>query len=168
MKGMTEKFKVFDREKIITKYEGLKLIYEEKEKQIERIIQEQYTLLLRTIDKLQPELVWLIQRNYYFIHPGFGNYKSRKGPILRVSEDARYMYVYDVKKAELVKLDMHDDFKECLANAHEVVGNDYFMHSMEGVLYTRELLSEYNNRINTILVNLEDQLKNYHDIVNNL
>lgn len=165
---MTDKFKVFDTEKIITRYEGLKLIYEEKEKQIERIIQEQYRLLLRTIDKLKPELEWLKQRDYYFIHPGFDNYKSRKGPILRVSEDAKYMYVYDVKQAELVKLDIHDDFRGYPASAHEVVGNDYFMHSMEGLLYTRELLNEYNNRINAILVNLEDQLKNYNDIITNL
>lgn len=117
---------------------------------------------------MQPELEWLRQHNYYFIHPAFGDIKSTKGPILGLTKEKQFVYIYDIQEQSLIKCDTHDEFKIYTISALDIINSDLFMDAMEGVLYTRELLNEYNNRISTIHSNLKADLDNYTRVFNDL
>ncbi|UOO43828.1 hypothetical protein I0292_26645 (plasmid) [Priestia megaterium] len=165
---MNKTEKISESQKIIEQYEELSFFYNETQKEVERVKAEQQQLLIKTIKKLQPELDWLRKHNYYFIHPAFGDLKSTKGPILGLTNEKQFVYMYDIQEQSLIKCDTHDEFKTYNITALDIINLDLFMDAMEGVLYTRELLNEYNNRINTIHSNLKADLENYTRIFNNL
>ncbi|MCA1052880.1 MULTISPECIES: hypothetical protein [Priestia] len=165
---MNKTEKISESQKIIEQYEELSFFYNETQKEVERVKAEQQQLLIKTIKKLQPELDWLRKHNYYFIHPAFGDLKSTKGPILGLTNEKQLVYIYDIQEQSLIKCDTHDEFKTYNITALDIINLDLFMDAMEGVLYTRELLNEYNNRINTIHSNLKADLENYTRIFNNL
>ncbi|MFA1512631.1 hypothetical protein ACDN41_25720 [Priestia aryabhattai] len=160
--------KISEAQKIIEQYEELSFFYNETQKEVERVKAEQQQLLIKTIKKLQPELDWLRKHNYYFIHPAFGDLKSTKGPILGLTNEKQFVYMYDIQEQSLIKCDTQDEFKTYNITALDIINLDLFMDAMEGVLYTRELLNEYNNRINTIHSNLKVDLENYTRVFNNL
>ncbi|MBU8689756.1 hypothetical protein KM918_20795 [Priestia megaterium] len=165
---MDRKVKATKTKDIIQEYEELRFFYQDTERKINEIKDEQQQLLLRTIEKLQPELEWLLQRNYYFIHPALGDFKFTRGPILGMEEGKQYVYIYDIKKQSLIKGDTSDDFKFSNVTALDVINAGLFMDAMEGILYTRELLNEYNNRIGTVYSNLKADLENYTRIFHEL
>lgn len=165
---MNKTEKISESQRIIEQYEELSFFYNETQKEVERVKAEQQQLLIKTIKKLQPELDWLRKHNYYFIHPAFGDLKSTKGPILGLTNEKQFVYMYDIQEQSLIKCDTHDEFKTYNITALDIINLDLFMDAMEGVLYTRELLNEYNNRINTIHSNLKADLENYTRIFNNL
>ncbi|MGC9934895.1 hypothetical protein [Priestia aryabhattai] len=165
---MEQKVKILKTNEVIKEYEDLRSFYKETEKEINKIKDEQQKLLLKTVEKLQPELEWLKQHNYYFIHPAFGDLKSTRGPILGVTEENQFVYMYDIKKKSLIKCDTCDEFKPYNITASDIINDGLFMDAMEGILYTRELLNEYNNRISTVHSNLKVDLENYTRIFNEL
>jgi predicted nuclease with TOPRIM domain len=165
---MNKTEKILGSKGIIQEYEELRFFYNETQKEIERLKAEQQQLLIKTIKKLQPELEWLRKHNYYFIHPAFGDLKSTKGPILGLTKEKQFVYIYDIQEQSLIKCDTHDEFKTYNISALDIINSDLFMDAMEGVLYTRELLNEYNNRISTIHSNLKADLDNYTRVFNDL
>jgi len=131
-----------------------------------KFLKQQNTFLIRILERMHREFVWLKQNNYNFANPHIPEHISTKGPVLGKSKEGSNIYVYDIESGCLVETARYDEFKQYPIQSLKIIEEGLFEIAMEGLVYAKGLLEERNNKINKRITDLKSQLKKYDEILN--
>ncbi|KAB2337643.1 hypothetical protein F7731_08595 [Cytobacillus depressus] len=146
-------------EELIKDFEVVHEHYEANRKKIEELLEAQKNLFSKTIDQLKPAIDWVREKQLTFTHPRI-KYQSGRGPIVGYNSKDNLLYVLEADRKWVIKVDLYSKEEKQLP-VWKFIEESSFEDAMDGLLYIKKMINEYNNQLLVSINELESQLKKY-------
>lgn len=129
--------------------------------QLEKVIEEQEKKFYETVEKLYPLMEFFKRKNYRFRNPKY-NYFSSRGPIVGMSKNGQFLYVFDVESKWIKGIDLYksDDEGKYISFRNFIMEHS-FEDAMEGLLKTIDLQNDAIDDYQNSIYKLEGELSKF-------
>jgi hypothetical protein len=150
-----------DSNEIIKSLEEVNEHYKVNRKKVESLLEEQRKLFKETVDSLTPAIQWINKNGYVFTHPTI-KYQSGRGPIVGYDSKENLLFILNTDNKTVTEVDLYSKEESTLPYWKFIEGYS-FEDAMDGLLYVKKMINEYNNEIQKSISILQAQLKKYQD-----